>query len=71
MNPPVEFPPCSEIVGDLVGCCTVTLPNASTWVVCAEPGPQGPVPASVPALSEWGMALCAALIVVAAVRRLR
>jgi hypothetical protein len=67
---PSPFPPCDQIVGDLMGCCTVTLPNASTWVVCASPAAP-PETVTVPTLTQWGGLLFVVLLVAIAVRRLR
>ena len=69
MKQPLEFPPCSEVVGDLVGCCLLQIPNTSEWqVVCAN---STPGPATIPTLSLWGgIVLCLALVA-AALWRLR
>lgn len=61
------FPPCSEIQGDLVGCCEMVpaQPNASAWIVCASPGgpvSPGPGVAVIPAVSDAGLLVTAALV---------
>lgn len=73
MNPtptPQPFPLCSDVTGDLVGCCLVAIPNTSQWEVqCADPAAQGPV--SVPVLSGWGSLILGLSLVAVALRRLR
>jgi hypothetical protein len=67
MNPP-PVPTCGP--GDpVLGCCSVAIPNTSEWqVVCASPSGGPP---SVPSLLPWAGTLLAALLIVAALRRLR
>jgi hypothetical protein len=70
MDPnPTPFPPCSEIVGDLVGCCEMTpaQPNVSAWIVCADPAIPGPSVAVVPTVSDAGLFVTAALIAAAGI----
>lgn len=69
-NPtPIPFPPCSEIVGDLVGCCEMVpaQPNASAWIVCADPVVPGQSVAVVPTVSDAGLLVTAALIAAAGI----
>lgn len=54
-----DLPPCPPD-GPVLGCCTVALPNASSWVVCASPAP--PQPAVVPAVSLGGLLVMASLL---------
>lgn len=69
MNQPLPpLPPCGP--GDpVLGCCLLQIPNTSSWeVVCTN---STPAPATIPTLSAGGMALCAVLILAAALWRLR
>ena len=56
---PAPLPPCPPD-GPVFGCCTVALPNASSWVVCASQEP--PQVATVPTVSLGGLLVTSSLV---------
>ena len=54
-----DLPPCPPD-GPVPGCCTVALPNTSSWIICASQEP--PPGATVPTVSLGGLLVMASLL---------